>query len=77
MDETRFKHELIARLDGELDRNSMQMVEAALLVVLRNYDVKKKETQLRYEYDLYPILGRIPPLLSEVKVGDECRLFFY
>lgn len=21
----------------------------------------------------YPILGRIPPLLSEVKVGDECR----
>lgn len=25
----------------------------------------------------YPILGRIPPLLSEVKVGDECRLFFY
>lgn len=26
---------------------------------------------------VYPILGRIPPLLSEVKVGDECRLFFY
>ena len=26
---------------------------------------------------IYPILGRIPPLLSEVKVGDECRLFFY
>ena len=25
---------------------------------------------------LYPILGRIPPLLSEAKVGDECRLFF-
>ena len=25
---------------------------------------------------IYPILGRIPPLLSEVKVGDECRLFF-
>ena len=22
---------------------------------------------------IYPILGRIPPLLSEVKVGDECR----
>lgn len=26
--------------------------------------------------DIYPILGRIPPLLSEAKVGDECRLFF-
>ena len=23
------------------------------------------------------ILGRIPPLLSEAKVGDECRLFFF
>lgn len=22
---------------------------------------------------VYPILGRIPTLLSEVKVGDECR----
>ena len=22
----------------------------------------------------YPILGRIPPLLSEAKVEDECRL---
>ena len=25
------------------------------------------------EEKIYPILGRIPPLLSEVKVGDECR----
>ena len=25
----------------------------------------------------YPILGRIPPLLSEAKVGNEYRLFFY
>lgn len=24
----------------------------------------------------YLILGRIPPFLSEAKVGDECRLFF-
>lgn len=24
----------------------------------------------------YPIIGRIPPLLSEAKVGNECRLFF-
>ena len=54
MDETRFKDELIARLDGELDRNSMQMVEAALLVVLRNYDVKKKETQLSTEVVTWP-----------------------
>lgn len=77
MDESRLKDEVIARLSGEMGRETLQLVEAALLVVLRNYDVKKKETQLRYEYDLYPILGRIPPLLSEVKVGDECRLFFY
>lgn len=26
---------------------------------------------------VYLILGRIPPLLIEVKVGDECRLFFF
>lgn len=26
---------------------------------------------------VYCSLGRIPPLLIEVKVGDECRLFFY
>ena len=24
----------------------------------------------------YHILGRIPPLLSEAKVGDECRIFY-
>ena len=24
---------------------------------------------------IYPIFGRIPPLLSEAKVVDECRLF--
>ena len=33
--------------------------------------------QLEKANEVYPILGRIPPLLSEVKVGDECRLFFY
>ena len=53
MDESRLKDEVIARLSGELERDTLQMIEAALLVVIRNYDIKKKETQLRYEYDLY------------------------
>lgn len=25
---------------------------------------------------LYQILGRIPPLLREAKVGDECQMFY-
>lgn len=54
MDETRLKDELIARLYGELDRDSLQMVEAALLVILRNYDIKKKETQLSTEVVTWP-----------------------
>lgn len=28
-----------------------------------------------WEISVYLNLGRIPPLLSEAKVGDECRFF--
>ena len=35
-----------------------------------------KHSYLIFPYTpLSPILGRIPPLISEAKVGDECRLF--
>ena len=54
MDEIRLKDELIARLSGEMGRETLQLVEAALLVVLRNYDVKKKETQLSTEVVTWP-----------------------
>lgn len=63
MDESRLKDEVIARLSGELERDTLQMIEAALLVVLRNYDIKKKETQLSTdvvtwpEYDIF--MGRL------------------
>ena len=45
---------MIARLSGEMGRETLQLVEAALLVVLRNYDVKKKETQLSTEVVTWP-----------------------
>lgn len=63
MDESRLKDEVIARLSGELERDTLQMIEAALLVVIRNYDIKKKETQLSTdvvtwpEYDIF--MGRL------------------
>lgn len=47
----------------------------------RIYPNKQQKELIRKTFGccrfVYPILGRIPPLLSEVKVGDECRLFFY
>lgn len=54
MDEIRLKDELIVRLSGEMGRETLQMVEAALLAVLKNYDVKKKETQLSTEVVTWP-----------------------
>jgi len=33
-------------------------------------------TALRQELTFYLYHGRIPPLLSEAKVGDECRIYF-
>ena len=31
---------------------------------------------MEFDDKFYHILGRIPPLLSEAKVGDECRIFY-
>lgn len=47
MDNMRLQDEILAKLIGILDKPVMQMVEAAVSVVLRNYDVTRKETALR------------------------------
>ena len=39
MDNARLQDEILARLIEVLDKPAMQMVEAAVSVVLRNYDV--------------------------------------
>lgn len=46
MDNMRLQDEILAKLIGILDKPVMQMVEAAVSVVLRNYDVTRKETAL-------------------------------
>lgn len=46
MDNMRLQDEILAKLIGILDKPVMQMVEAAISVVLRNYDVMRKETAL-------------------------------
>ena len=46
MDNMRLQDEILAKLIGILDKPVMQMVEAAVSVVLRNYDVTRKETSL-------------------------------
>ena len=46
MDNARLQDEILAKLIGILDKPMMQMVEAAVSVVLRNYDVTRKETSL-------------------------------
>ncbi len=53
-------------------------------MLCRNYGYVITETDMipDYVYDrdirkLYLNFGRIPPLLSEAKVGDECRFFQY
>ena len=46
MDNARLQDEILAKLIGILDKPVMQMVEAAVSVVLRNYDVTRKETSL-------------------------------
>lgn len=40
---------------------------------MQKYEIDSYRNLLK---TVYPILGRIPPLLSEAKVGDECQLFF-
>ena len=37
--------------------------------------VRSKEIKVEKNAWIYPIFDRIPPLLSEAKVGDECQLF--
>ena len=46
MDNARLQDEILAKLIGILDKPMMQIVEAAVSVVLRNYDVTRKETSL-------------------------------
>lgn len=47
MDENaRFQEEILTQLAGIIDRQVLQMVEAAVGSVLRNYEVSRKETAL-------------------------------
>ena len=63
MDNARLQDEILARLIGVLDKPVMQMVEAAVSVVLRNYDVTRKETSLSTTVVEFPeldmFLGRM------------------
>lgn len=63
MDENRLKDELLARLVGEVDRPMLQVIDGALSSVLRDYDVKRKETQLSTNIVSFPeldlFLGRM------------------
>ena len=63
MDNMRLQDEILAKLIGILDKPVMQMVEAAVSVVLRNYDVTRKETSLSTTVVEFPelemFLGRM------------------
>lgn len=63
MDETRLKDELLSRLIGAIDRPVLQVVDGALSAVLRDYDVKRKETELSTNIVAFPeldlFLGRM------------------
>lgn len=56
MDEIKLKDEIIARLSQELDSGMLRMVDGALSIVLRNYSVNKRETQLSTQVITYPEL---------------------
>ena len=56
MDEIKLKDELMSKLSLELDRESLQMVDAALSSVLKNYEVKNHETGLSTEIIRWPEL---------------------
>ena len=58
-----------------MEEHSLEEIRTTKHTVKNNVFIKLFE-DVRNVYKLYPILGRIPPLLSEAKVGDECRLFF-
>lgn len=56
MDETRLKDELLSRLVGEIARPVLQVIDGALSAVLRDYEVKRKETELSNNIVAYPEL---------------------
>ena len=59
----RFQEEILAQLAGIIDRQVLQMVEAAVGSVLRNYEVTRKETALSTNVVEFPeldlFLGRM------------------
>ena len=59
----RFQEEILAQLVGIIDRQALQMVEAAVGSVLRNYEVVRKETALSTNIVEFPeldlFLGRM------------------
>ena len=59
----RFQEEILAQLAGIIDRQVLQMVEAAVGSVLRNYEVARKETALSTNIVEFPeldlFLGRL------------------
>ena len=59
----RFQEEILAQLAGIIDRQVLQMVEAAVGSVLRNYEVTRKETALSTNIVEFPeldlFLGRL------------------
>ena len=60
---TRFQEEILAQLAGIIDRQVLQMVEAAVGSVLRNYEVTRRETALSTNIVEFPeldlFLGRM------------------
>ena len=56
MDEIRLKDELISKLSFELDQESLQMVDLTLSSILRDYEVKNRETSLSADVVSFPEL---------------------
>ena len=54
MDEIKLKDDLMARLVRELERPVLQVIDGALSVVLRDYEVNKRETGLSTEVVTWP-----------------------
>lgn len=56
MDESRLKDELLAKLVGAIERPVLQLVDGVLSTVLRDYEVKRKETELSTGVLMFPEL---------------------
>ena len=81
MDNMRLQDEILAKLIGILDKPVMQMVEAAVSVVLRNYDVTRKETSLSTTVVEFPelemCLGRMQYWnCSDATIFRSVKAFF-